>query len=290
MMDRAERTGLGIAFGGHVLLFAILSLGILSTSKPLPPMHEPMDVMLTDEIGMRSAMPEPAVEPPATSEAPEVGKPEESAAPAPEPAPAPVKAEAAPAPPPKPSEKPAPPKETAPADPRDRRRPDQDARKSRLNSDIVKGLKDPAAKPTADKAKGSRLGPDFLKGISPEKSTSKSTTPRAAVVDARAMAGLAAAIAAQIRPCYVVPAGGTDAAAIVTVLRLRFKPDGSIATPPAIVEQTGVGASNQGYAQQMGEAARRAVLRCSPLRLPADLYEGGWEDIEFVFNPRMMGG
>jgi hypothetical protein len=103
------------------------------------------------------------------------------------------------------------------------------------------------------------------------------------------MAGLAAAIAAQVKPCYVVPAGGTDAQVIVTVLRLRFNPDGSVATPPAITEQSGVTAANQAYARQMGEAARRAVLRCSPLRLPADLYEGGWEDIEFVFNPRMMG-
>jgi hypothetical protein len=144
---------------------------------------------------------------------------------------------------------------------------------------MLKGLKDP---------KGSRLGPDFLKGISAEK-TGKASTPRAATVDARAMAGLAAAIAAQVKPCYVVPSGGTDSGNIVTVLRLRFKPDGSTATPPAIVEQNGVGDSNRAYAQQMGDAAKRAVLRCSPLRRPAELYKGGWEDIEFVFNPRMMG-
>ena len=140
-----------------------------------------------------------------------------------------------------------------------------------------------------EKPRGSRLGPDFLKGISPEKSAGKATTPRAATVSAQAMAGLAAAIAAQVKPCYVVPAGGTDSGNIITVLRLRFNPDGSVSTAPRIAEQSGVTESNQAYARQIGEAARRAVLRCSPLRLPADLYKGGWEDIEFVFNPRLMG-
>jgi type IV secretory pathway VirB10-like protein len=269
-MDRAERTGLGIATAGHVLLFAALSLGLLTTSKPKPPMNDPMEVQLVDEIGLRSAMPELVVEPPAPSEAPEAGPPEEVTPPEPSPAvPAPTPAPPQPAPKPAPVPKPQP--KAAPAKPvpdqTPRRRPDK-----------------PVEKP-----RGTRLGPDFLKGISPEKSAGKAATPRAAVVDARALAGLAAAIAAQVKPCYVVPAGGTDAGNIVTVLRLRFKPDGSTATTPSVAEQSGVTAANAGYARQMGEAAKRAVLRCSPLRLPAELYEGGWEDIEFVFNPQMMG-
>ena len=266
-MDRAEGTGLGIAAAGHVVLFGALSLGLLTTSKPKPPMNDPMEVQLVDEIGLRSAMPAPAIEPPAPSEAPEIAKPEE-AAPA-EPTPAPPQPAPVPAPQPKP--------ETAkPADERPRRRPD-------------KAVAAAPTKPAAEKPRGSRLGPDFLKGLSPEKSAGKATTPSAATVSAQAMAGLAAAIAAQVKPCYVVPAGGTDSGNIVTVLRLRFNPDGSVSTAPSISEQSGVTEANRAYARQIGEAARRAVLRCSPLRLPADLYEGGWEDIEFVFNPRMMG-
>jgi outer membrane biosynthesis protein TonB len=270
-MDRAERTGLGIALVGHAVLFAALSLGLLTSSKPKPPMHDPMDVQLVDEIGLRSAMPEPAVEPPAPSEAPDLGPPEE--APPPEPAPAPPTPVPQPTPPPRPAEaKPAPEK------------PKPQPPKPRLSPDIVKGLRDPAP----SRPKGSRLGPDLLKGIA-DTPSGKASTPRAATVDARAMAGLAAAIAAQVRPCYVVPAGGTDSADIVTVLRLRFNTDGTTATAPTVVEQSGVSGANQAYARQMADAAKRAVLRCSPLRLPADLYEGGWEDIEFVFNPRMMG-
>lgn len=294
-MERADRLGFSVATAAHVLLFGVLSLGLVTKPKPLQSTNDPMEVALVDDIGLKSAMPTPAIEEPAPSEAPEIAPPAQEAAPAPA-----AEALPTPAPPRRSSDVPQiapqpreaqPKKQPAPLpDTGDRRRPDrpQQAAKSRLSPDLVKGLRDPA--PAKEKAGGSRLGPDFLKGISASNAKGKAQTPRAATVDARAMAGLAAAIAAQVRPCYVVPAGGADASSIVTVLRLRFKPDGSTATQPTIVEQTGVNAANGAYSQQMGEAAKRAVLRCAPLKLPAELYEGGWEDIEFVFNPRAMGG
>jgi hypothetical protein len=34
--------------------------------------------------------------------------------------------------------------------------------------------------------------------------------------------------------------------------------------------------------------ARRAVLRCQPVHLPAELYEGGWDEINFRFTPGQM--
>jgi outer membrane biosynthesis protein TonB len=275
-MDRAERTGLGVAAAGHVLLFGALSLGLLTSSKPKPPMNDPMDVQLVDEIGLRSAMPQAVVEPPAPSEAPEAGPPEdvtppEPSPPVPEPTPAPPQPAPKPAPVPKPQPKAAPAKPAPDETPR--RRPD---------------------KPVPETPRGSRLGPDFLKGITPEKSTGMATTPRAATLDARAVAGLAAAIAAQVKPCYVVPAGGTDATSIVTVLNLRFNKDGSVSSQPVVKDHGGVTSANQPYVRQMDDAARRAVLRCSPLRLPPDLYElpngEGWNNIDFVFNPQAMGG
>jgi hypothetical protein len=271
-MDHAERTGLAIAAVGHVILFGVLSLGLFTKPAPKPPLNDVMDVAFVDAVSLRSAAPA-ASEPPARSEAPERGTPD---APPPEAAPRAAR-EAAPAPkPPEPRPsvaKPAPEKPT-PA-------------KSRLSRDMLKGLRDPA-EPKA-RAAGSRLGPDFLESITAADKGGKGTAPRAATVDARAMAGLAGAIAAQVKPCYVVPAGGTDSSNIVTVLRLQFKPDGSVAGKPSVVEQSGVTAANQSYSRQMAEAAKRAVLKCAPLRLPPDLYRGGWEDIEFGFNPRQMG-
>ncbi|SFS04181.1 hypothetical protein [Sphingomonas jatrophae] len=117
-MERAERTGFAIALVGHVLLFGVLSLGLLTKSKPLPPMNDPIDVQLVDVVAPRSAAPEISQEAPAPAAAPEAGPPEEAAPepePEPEPTPPPPKPTPAPPPPaPKPTPKPAPPEPVKP--------------------------------------------------------------------------------------------------------------------------------------------------------------------------------
>lgn len=283
MIDRAEKAGFGVALVGHAALFAVLSLGLVSTAKLPPMVNEPMDVILTDEVGLRSAVPNPAIEAPAPSEAPEIAPPEEPAPAEPTPAPpvptpkpkaAEVPPEPKPADKPKPVEKPEPtakpaPK-TEPQDSSDRRRPDREA------------------KGKAEKAGGTRLGSDFLKGISDDPK-GRAKTPRAAVSGA-AMQGLAGALARQFKPCYELGSlEGTSAMSIVTVLRLRYKPDGTVAVAPEVVEQTGLNDGNRSYARQMSDVARRAVLRCTPVKLPAELYEGGWDDFQLRFIPSQMG-
>lgn len=287
-MDRAEATGFGVAAAGHVALLGVLSLGFANASRP-PLMADPIEVAFVDEVGLKAAVTEASTEDPAEAQAPAAGPPEEAApepveappepkptppppqpkaaAPAPEPKPQPKERSAKPAPAKAEAKKPAPPK-AAPAKPA--------ALKSEAN-----------AAGSGKQARASRLGSDLLKGLS-DPSAGKAEKPRAAV-SSRNMAGLVQAIREQVKPCYVIPTGGEDSDSIQTVLRLRFRQDGAIATPPTVAEQSGITSSNRGYAKQMADAARRAVLRCAPLKLPPDLYEGGWEDIEFVFNPRAMG-
>jgi hypothetical protein len=60
--------------------------------------------------------------------------------------------------------------------------------------------------------------------------------------------------------------------------------DGSVASVQ-IGDQSGVNGQNQAYARQMADAARRAVLRCAPFKLPPEMYEGGWDDFGFRFRP-----
>lgn len=319
-MDKAERIGLGVATAGHVILFAVLSLGLVSTSRPLPRLSDPVDVQLVDEVGLRPAAPVISQEAPAPSVAPEVGPPEEAAPP--EPAPVPPAPEPTPPPPapkpqpkptppaPKPEPKPAPkPKPTppkpalkptpapkpkpAPAKPS----PPASAPKAAASKAFpAKAAVAPKASPaktppaksagagTRPKASGGAIGEDFLKGITPEKSAGKSQAPRAAVVGQTAMNGLGAAIKRQVQPCYerkgIV---GPGAERINTVLRLRLNPDGSLSSRPTVSEQTGVDGSNQRYAKRAAEVAIAAVMECTPLKLPANLYEGGWEDIEPSF-------
>jgi len=265
-MQRGERAGLGLSLVGHVGLLALMSLNLMSErQKPPPP--DTMDVMLTDQVGLVSAAPTPATEAPQAAEAPELG-PVEDASPPPVPTPAPPKAEAKPVPPPKPSPvaipKPAPPApKAAPAKPA-------------------------PPKPEKGKPKATALGDDFLKGIPATKTQGKGETARAAAISPIAMNGLTALIASQVKPCYTIPSGGTDALSIISRVRLRLKPDGSIAVAPELVGNVGVTPANQAYQRQMNEAATRALQRCAPYKLPADLYDA-WKDLIFNFRPAQMG-
>lgn len=270
-MDRTEATGFGVAVAGHALLLGILSVGFASASRP-PLIADSIEVSLVDEIGLRSALADPSTEAPAEAQAPEMGPPEEAA-------PAPVEAPPEPTPPP-----PAPkPKAVAPA-------PEKPAKPTPAKPAPKKAAakkSEASAKASAERARASRIGADILKGIS-DPSSGKAEKPRAPV-GARDLAGLAAAIIRQVKPCYVVPTGGEDSGSIETVLRLQFRKDGSVAGSPTLVEQNGLTSANRPYARQMADAARRAVLRCSPLELPAELYEGGWEDITFGFRAEALG-
>jgi hypothetical protein len=275
-MDRAEKAGLGVAIVGHAALFGLLSVGFLATPNPSMLESAPVEVQFVDEIAMKSAFPEPAVEDPAESVAEELGVPEDAAPPEPVPAdPAPVEEPTPPAPAPKAAPK-AQPKEERPRAAAQPERPKEKAKaQGKAKSDQPR--------------RGSRLGDDFRKGLAAQASSAKGQKPRAATVSAQAMSSLGAALFRQFKPCYELGSlAGTEAMSISTVLRLRYKADGTLAAPPELVEQGGVSGGNSSYARQMAEVARRAVLRCTPVKLPAELYEGGWDDFELRFIPGQL--
>jgi hypothetical protein len=256
---------LGAALLGHLLLFAALTLTIAHRTPPAKPTEDVMDVQLVDAVGLRSAAPVPATEAPQEATAPELGPMQDAVA---VPPPLPTQAPERPA---IPQPTPAPPAAAKPTP-------------KKLSSDLLRDL-NAAAK--AERATGPKIGPDFLKGVL-GKAAGKGTTARAAI-SGPAVQGLAAAIKRQVQPCYDLGSlGGTPAMQIVTVLQLRFNPDGSVAGTPQVVEQPGVNAGNSRYASQMVDVSRRAVLKCAPLKLPAELYEGGWENITMSFIPGQM--
>jgi hypothetical protein len=280
-MDRAEKAGLGVALVGHAALLAILSLNLMS-ARPKPPVSDPMDVMLVDAAAAVSSSPTKAIEAPQAAQAPELG-PVEDASPPPEPTPAPPVPKPAPAP--APSLKPAP----KPEKPREPVKPSPAKPTPTKPSPAKAETAKPAPeKPVKGKPKASNLGDDFLKGIPATKSQGKGAVARAAVISPIQANGLAALIASQVKPCYTVPTGGADAMSIITQVRLRLKPDGSIAVAPEVTANAGVNGGNQAYLRQMNEAAVRALQRCAPYKLPPELYEGGWEDIKFNFRPNQM--
>jgi len=279
-MERTDQKGLGFAVVAHLLLFAALTISIAKRVPPVQPPQEAMDVQLVDAVGLRSAAPNPATEAPQEMQAPEQAPPQEAPPPAPSltpPQPKPVQEKPQPTPPsPTPALKPKP-------------QPPQKAL-----SDILKDVRSTAkseqagsdAKAKADRAASEKVGA-LLKGVLGA-SAGKGENARAPITGA-AMNGLAAAIKRQVQPCYELGGlSGTPAMQIVTTLRLRYNKDGSVAGNPQVVEQTGISPANRAYAQQIADVARRAVLRCAPVHLPAELYEGGWDDLNFRFTPGQM--
>lgn len=295
-MDRSDQTGLAVAVVGHALLLAVLSATLLARQAPVKPLQTPIDVSLVDEVGLVATAPQSTV-PPAESRAPDPGPPEDAAAPEPSP-PAPIPAPPVPqpkaAPPPKPVEitKPAPPQKTAAAakpapdrtPPKRQAAPESPAKAAQKPST---GTSATAAKP---RPRGSRLGDDFLKGLTDQPSTSKSTTPRAARIDAQALAGIQDAIRRQIQPCadrQVNPGPGANA--IVTTLNLRLNPDGTLAATPTVVRQTGMDDENSRYSRRVIDLGIAAFKGCAPLKLPSEFYQtanGGWNNINYNWQLR----
>jgi hypothetical protein len=96
------------------------------------------------------------------------------------------------------------------------------------------------------------------------------------------------AIRHQIQQCWSVPAGARDAENLIVRIKVFLNSDGSLAKAPEIV---GADQSNDPFYRTAAESARRAVLKCAPLKsLPADKYSR-WRELTLTFNPReMLGG
>ncbi len=314
-MERGEKIGLGLAVAGHVLLFGVLSVGFLATPNPVKLKQNPVEVSLVKDVALEAAAPQ-QTEAPSQAIAPDVGEPEEAPPPAeappqpvpapvpepapqPEPKPAPPKPAPKPAPAPKPVPKPQPkPKPAPPAAEKAAAKPapkkQESAAASSKSSAAPAASKGKGKTETAkgEKPRGSRLGSDFLKGLTAEKSNAKpnDAPPSAARVDGRALAAIQQAIARQIQPCadrQVDPGPGANQ--IVTTLNLRLNRDGTLSATPTVVRQNGVDDDNRRYARRVVDLGIAAFKGCSPLKLPAEYYStanGGWSNINYNWKLR----
>jgi hypothetical protein len=134
----------------------------------------------------------------------------------------------------------------------------------------------------------SRIGDDFLKGINDSSADSRSLKPSAATFDARAQASVARLIADQIRPCAEQQREiGPGANRIQVVLNLQLFPSGKLKRSPTLVRVTGDDEDNAQYVDLVVNQAIASYRQCSPLRLPAELYQtpqGGWANINMKYR------
>jgi hypothetical protein len=149
----------------------------------------------------------------------------------------------------------------------------------------AKPRKPPAAAKPAPRV--SRIGEDFLKGIEADAPDSSPTRP-AARFDARAQASVAKLITDQIRPCAEQQRElGPGANRIQVTLNLQLSPSGRLKRSPALVRVTGDDGDNAQYVDLVVNQAIASYRQCSPLRLPAELYQtpqGGWANINMRYK------
>jgi len=133
----------------------------------------------------------------------------------------------------------------------------------------------------------SRIGDDFLKGIAEAPAAAKAAPP-AAKFDARAKASVAQLIADQIRPCALRQRElGAGANRIQVTLNLQLHPSGRLRRSPTLVGVTGDDGDNAQFVDLVVNQAIASYRQCSPLRLPAELYqtpEGGWSNINMRYR------
>jgi outer membrane biosynthesis protein TonB len=95
---------------------------------------------------------------------------------------------------------------------------------------------------------------------------------------------LAEKVRAQVMPCWnPPPADGLGSASVR--LSFRLDRDGRVVGQPVRSGVTGQSQVSTAYINLLTNSGRRAVLMCSPLRLPPELYEA-WADVEVEFDPR----
>jgi hypothetical protein len=130
-----------------------------------------------------------------------------------------------------------------------------DAPRSRLNSAAI----------------GSVIGQAVPKGV--------------AGLTVRQRANLVEMIRSQITPCWNPPESEDKSGHVSVLMRIRLDRAGGVLGTPAVSRVTGRTSANEAYANALSGSVRRAVLRCAPLKLPAELYDA-WADVELNFDPK----
>jgi outer membrane biosynthesis protein TonB len=259
-LRREEKLGLGIAVAVHIALVAALVIEARREVPVIPP-AERMTVSLSDNVSMESTAPNPSQD--AQAAVAPVLAPESEPLPAPVTEPVQPRTQTVieqPVARPKPASKPAP---KTPSKPQTKPAP--------------------PSKPSPKSGGGSRIGDDFLKGLSSGDKAAAGTP--AATFGAAEAASLRQAIARQIKPHWSAPEG-VDVEKLVTVVRFRLDKDGSLIGNPTIVSQSGVTPSNEAQKGRHAEQAIRAIRLAAPFDLPAQFYDQ-WKVVNSQFDRRL---
>ncbi|MEJ2458918.1 MAG: hypothetical protein P8Y58_12565, partial [Novosphingobium sp.] len=164
------------------------------------------------------------------------------------------------------------------------------ARKSSAIDDIIarpgRTNSTPASKgaKTPRKAGASSFAQAFSDGV-PGGTSDSGTGMPAAEFGPRQVSALGAAVNRQLKPYWQAPQGA-DAELLVTRVRFRLNPDGSLDGEPQVLGTTGQTAANKAQVRRHQEQAVRAVKLAAPFDLPKDLYDA-WKVVTTNFDRRL---
>ncbi len=135
----------------------------------------------------------------------------------------------------------------------------------------------------------SRIGDDFLKGISDKSSQSNAPAkPAAPTFSPQARQSVGNAILRQVQPCADrQPFIGEDANQVRLTINLKLARSGRLIRPPTVIRMSGDPDLRAKYGDLLEDQVRRIFAECTPLRLPAELYDtptGGWNDYTFTYR------
>lgn len=261
LIDRSEVSGVAVAVIAHVGLFGLLSVGFLATPNPLKLKSTPIEVTLTDTVGLDAEAPVLSKEAPKTQIALEEGPVEPNPTP------------------PEPEHKAQPSKQSAVA-----------AALPDPNAKATKNQKSPGQAPGATTAKPPQkstglLGRDFERGLTEQPTQGKSETPPAEKAGPEVQAALSAELARRLRPFWKPPSGA-DADKLRTVIRVELDRSGAVVSVGQC-RQTGITPSNQAQASLHCENAKRAIRLAAPYStFPAKFYDT-WKVIFPAFDWRL---
>ena len=288
-----ESIGLALAIALHAGVLALLVLHPSDHVLPEPPR---MEVSLSDTVGLKDSAPSTS-EPAAADIAPKLGEAPPPPPPPPKPAPKPV-VRPAPPPPPPPPPKPIPRPSPRPSPPAPKPQPKPLPKPSpaprptapaKARPALVKPERAPpdTLRKPARSTGGSRIGADFLKGVTSANTTGKAKAPPSKTAGPAVQAALVGVISRQLKEHWTAPQGA-DADRLVTCLTWNLNPDGTLDGPPRLSQpQQGITDSNRPQAARHVEQAIRAVELAEPFQLPSEYYTTWKHVASFCFDRKM---
>jgi len=265
------RSGFLYSFLLHALVFVVAASGVSFLSRQPVVISRPIPIELIT-IAERTNLPKPKVAP--------KPKPKRVEAQKPAPPPAATATDAVPLPSP-PKAKPAKKKVTAKVKPKPKPKPPaKKAEKPKFDIGKIAALINKEKEEKTD----IQVKPDEPDVKTPPISRSAKTLDQPMTISE------IDAVKLQIRRCWSLPAGASNAEGLIVKVRLFLHRDGSLSRDPEIVDAERMNRKGEEYFRTAAESAVRAVLKCEPLRMPAKKYER-WREMVLTFDPRdMLGG